>query len=39
VLADLATACRDSCAPLHLPALTKIAESLEDLANQLAEGR
>ncbi len=39
VLAELATQCRDSCAPLYLPALTKIADALTDLADQLAEAR
>jgi hypothetical protein len=39
VLAELATHCRDSCAPLYMPTLTKITESLADLADQLAEAR
>jgi hypothetical protein len=39
VLAELATHCRDSCAPLYLPALTKITDALTDLADQLAEAR
>ena len=39
VLAELATNCRDSCAPLYLPALTKITDALTDLAEQLAEAR
>src|SRR5439155_296061 len=39
VLAELATNCRDSCAPLYLPALTKITDALTDLADQLAEAR
>jgi hypothetical protein len=39
VLAELATSCRDSCAPLHMPALTKITDSLRELADQLAEAR
>jgi hypothetical protein len=38
-LAELATRCRDSCAPLYLPALTKITDALSDLADQLAEAR
>jgi hypothetical protein len=39
VLAELATQCRNACAPLHLPALTKITDALTDLADQLAEAR
>jgi hypothetical protein len=39
LLAELATHCRDSCAPLYLPALTKITDALTDLADQLAEAR
>jgi hypothetical protein len=39
VLAELATHCRDSCAPLYFPTLTKITEALTDLADQLAEAR
>ena len=39
VLAELATRCRDVCSPLFLPAVSKITESLVDLADQLAEGR
>jgi hypothetical protein len=39
VLAELATQCRDSCAPLYMPALTKITGALTDLADQLAEAR
>jgi hypothetical protein len=39
LLAELATQCRDSCAPLHAPALTKITDGLTDLADQLAEAR
>jgi hypothetical protein len=39
VLAELATQCRNSCAPLYLPALTKITDALNDLADQLAEAR
>ena len=39
VLAELATRCRDVCAPLHLPAVQKIADALVDLADVLAEGR
>jgi len=39
VLAELATHCRDSCAPLYMPTLMKITESLTDLADQLAGAR
>jgi hypothetical protein len=39
LLAELATRCRESCAPLYLPALTKITDALTDLADQLAEAR
>jgi hypothetical protein len=39
LLAELATQCRDSCAPLYAPALTKITDALTDLADQLAEAR
>jgi hypothetical protein len=39
VLAELATRCRDSCAPLYMPVLTKITDALPDLADQLAEAR
>jgi hypothetical protein len=39
VVAELATRCRDSCAPLYLPTLTKITSALTDLADQLAEAR
>jgi hypothetical protein len=38
VLAELATACRDVCSPLHLPLVTRIAASLEELAEELAQG-
>jgi hypothetical protein len=38
VLAELATACREVCSPLHLPAVTRIASSLEELAEELAAG-
>ena len=38
-VADLATRCRESCAPLFMPALTRITESLDELADQLAEAR
>jgi len=39
VLAELATACREVCSPLHMPALTKITGNLVDLADFLAEAR
>jgi hypothetical protein len=39
LLAELATQCRDSCAPLYAPALTKVTDALTDLADQLAEAR
>ena len=39
LLAELATQCRDSCAPLYAPTLTKITDALTDLADQLAEAR
>ena len=39
VLAELATRCREVCSPLHLPTVSKIAEALVDLADQLAEAR
>jgi hypothetical protein len=38
-IAELATHCRDSCAPLYMPALTKITDAIGDLADQLAEAR
>ena len=38
-IAELATHCRDSCAPLYLPALAKITGSIIDLADVLAEAR
>jgi len=39
VVAELATACRDSCAPLYMPVLTKVVDALTGLADQLAEAR
>jgi hypothetical protein len=39
LLAELATHCRDSCSPLFMPALTKVVDSLRELADQLAEAR
>lgn len=39
VLADLATPCREACSPRHLPAVTKIASAIVDLADELAAGR
>jgi hypothetical protein len=38
-LAELATRCREGCAPLYLPAVSKIADALVSLADELAEGR
>jgi Ferritin-like len=38
-IAELATHCRDACAPLFLPTLTKITTSISDLADTLAEAR
>jgi hypothetical protein len=38
-LSELATRCRDTCAPLYLPALTKVTDALNDLADQLGEAR
>jgi hypothetical protein len=39
VLAELATRCRDVCAPLYLPIVARVADDLVRLADQLAEGR
>ncbi|HET9851787.1 MAG TPA: ferritin-like protein [Candidatus Limnocylindrales bacterium] len=39
VLAELATRCRDVCAPLYLPIVARIADELVRLADELAEGR
>jgi hypothetical protein len=39
VLAELATRCRDVCAPLYLPIVARVADDLVALADQLAEGR
>jgi hypothetical protein len=39
VLAELATRCRDVCAPLYLPIVARIADELVRLADQLADGR
>jgi len=39
VLAELGMRCKEVCSPLHLPTLTKITDSLVDLADQLAEAR
>ena len=39
VLAELATRCRDVCAPLYLPVVARVADDLVGLADQLAEGR
>jgi len=38
-VADLATRCQESCSPLFMPTLTRITESLDALANDLAEAR
>jgi len=38
-LAELAVRCRDACAPLFMPAMTKVADSLRALADELAAGR
>jgi hypothetical protein len=38
-LAELAVRCRDVCAPLYLPAVSKVADSLRGLADDLAAGR
>ena len=39
VLAELATRCRDVCSPLYMPTVSKLAEALVDLADELAQGR
>lgn len=39
VLAELATRCRDVCSPLYMPTVAKLADSLVDLADELAQGR
>ncbi len=39
VLAELATRCQELCSPLYLPTVSRIAEELVELADQLAEGR
>jgi hypothetical protein len=38
-LAELATRCRDACAPLFMPTMTKVADSLRSIADELAAGR
>ena len=38
-LAELATRCREVCSPLHLPTVSRIADALVALADELAEGR
>ena len=38
-LAELAIRCRDVCSPLFMPAVTKVADGLRDLADELAAGR
>ena len=39
VLAELGTRCREVCSPLFMPTVSKISESLVDLADQLGEAR
>jgi hypothetical protein len=39
VLAELAVRCREVCAPLYLPIVSKASDALLDLADQLAEAR
>ena len=39
LLAELGTRCQALCSPLYLPTLSKITDSLVDLADQLAEAR
>ncbi len=39
VLAELAVRCREVCAPLYLPIVSKVSDALLALADQLAEGR
>jgi len=39
VLAELGSRCKEVCSPLYLPALTKVTDSLVDLADELAEAR
>ena len=38
-LAELAMRCRDVCSPLYLPAVSKIADALVELADELAAAR
>jgi hypothetical protein len=38
-IAELAMRCREVCSPLHMPALTRITDTLRDLADTLAEAR
>jgi hypothetical protein len=38
-LAELATRCRDVCSPLYMPTVSKIADALVNLADELAEAR
>jgi hypothetical protein len=38
-LAELATRCREVCSPLYMPTVSKVAEALVRLADELAEGR
>jgi len=37
VLAELGTKCEEVCSPLYLPTVARITESLEELADELAE--
>ncbi|HTK46276.1 MAG TPA: ferritin-like domain-containing protein [Patescibacteria group bacterium] len=39
LLAELGTRCQAICSPLYMPTLSKITDSLVDLADQLAEAR
>jgi hypothetical protein len=39
VLAELAVRCREVCAPLYLPIVSKVSDALLALADQLAESR
>jgi hypothetical protein len=39
VLAELGTRCEEVCSPLHLPTVSRITGSLEELADQLGEAR
>lgn len=39
VLADLAMRCQEVCSPLYMPIVSRVSDTLLDLADQLAEGR